>query len=650
MSTKDIKFNGDAQKRMLRGIDILAEAVGVTLGPKGRNVLLEKSSSAPRITKDGAAVAREIELLDKFENMGAQMVREVAARTNEEVGDGSTTATVLAYAIVKEGIRRVAAGMNPMDLRRGADIAAKAIVKSLQGHACQAANLEQISPVRLIDFCDEADAASLLMSILRQKNLLEVVPADEAAKLKRFEEFSVEISEFLLGGPIELPPMFYAKGKAAGLSTKQLFGLSDFILDASESLTEKQFEQANQPALCRSVSTRDEILLVATLAANGDADIGRIVTDAIQKVGKDGVISVEVSGGLESDTSVVEGMQFDRGYLSPYFVTNADKMIAELEDCKVLLYEQKLSSLRSMVTLLESVIEKQKSLLVVADDVEGEALSTLVVNKLRGGLKIAAVKAPGFGDRRKAMLQDLAILTGGDVISEELGTDLENVTIDMLGSAKSISISKEETTIVDGAGHRDRIDERVLQIRRQIESTKSEYDREQLQNRLAKLSGGVAVIGVGGMTETEARERKDRIDDALSATRAAMEEGVVVGGGVAIVHAAKVLDGLTGANQDQQAGINMIKRAIEAPLRQIAENAGLDGALVAGKVRESADTTYGVNVLTEEYGDLFALGIIDPVKVVRTSLEDAVSIAGILITAEATIADKVTTTHTARTR
>ncbi|EIE52175.1 molecular chaperone GroEL [Salipiger aestuarii] len=525
MSAKDVKFDTDARTRMLRGVNILADAVKVTLGPKGRNVVLDKSFGAPRITKDGVSVAKEIELEDKFENMGAQMVKEVASRTNDEAGDGTTTATVLAQAIVKEGLKSVAAGMNPMDLKRGIDLATAKVVESIK-------------------------------------------------------------------------------------------------------------------AAARPVNDSSEVAQVGTISANGESEIGRQIADAMQKVGNEGVITVEENKGLETETDVVEGMQFDRGYLSPYFVTNADKMIAELDDCIILLHEKKLSSLQPLVPLLEQVIQSQKPLLIIAEDVEGEALATLVVNKLRGGLKIAAVKAPGFGDRRKAMLQDIAILTGGQVISEDLGMKLENVTMDMLGTAKTVNITKDATTIVDGHGEKAEIEARVSQIRTQIEETTSDYDREKLQERVAKLAGGVAVIRVGGMTEVEVKERKDRVDDALNATRAAVQEGIVVGGGVALVQGAKALDGLTGANSDQNAGIVIVRKALEAPLRQIAQNAGVDGSVVAGKVRESTDLKFGYNAQTDEYGDMFAFGVIDPAKVVRTALEDAASIAGLLITTEAMVADK----------
>ncbi|SLN20572.1 60 kDa chaperonin [Aquimixticola soesokkakensis] len=525
MAAKDVKFNTDARNRMLKGVNILADAVKVTLGPKGRNVVIEKSFGSPRITKDGVSVAKEIELEDKFENMGAQMVKEVASRTNDEAGDGTTTATVLAQAIVKEGMKSVAAGMNPMDLKRGIDLATAKVVEAIK-------------------------------------------------------------------------------------------------------------------AAARPVNDSDEVAQVGTISANGEAAIGRQIADAMQKVGNEGVITVEENKGLETETTVVEGMQFDRGYLSPYFVTNPDKMVADLEDCMILLHEKKLSSLQPMVPLLEQVIQSQKPLLIIAEDVEGEALATLVVNKLRGGLKIAAVKAPGFGDRRKAMLQDIAILTGGQVISEDLGMKLESVTMDMLGTAKKVTITKDETTIVDGHGNKGEIEARVSQIRTQIEETTSDYDREKLQERVAKLAGGVAVIRVGGMTEVEVKERKDRVDDALNATRAAVQEGVIVGGGVALVQAGKSLEGLAGENSDQNAGIAIVRKALEAPLRQIAENAGVDGAVVAGKVRESTDLTFGFNAQTEEYGDMFKFGVIDPAKVTRTALEDAASIAGLLITTEAMIADK----------
>ncbi|MFB1024444.1 MAG: chaperonin GroEL, partial [Octadecabacter sp.] len=483
MAAKDVKFGTDARNRMLKGVNILADAVKVTLGPKGRNVVLEKSFGAPRITKDGVSVAKEIELEDKFENMGAQMVKEVASRTNDEAGDGTTTATVLAAAIIREGMKSVAAGMNPMDLKRGIDLATTKVVEAIK-------------------------------------------------------------------------------------------------------------------AAARDVSDSDEVAQVGTISANGEAEIGRQIADAMQKVGNEGVITVEENKGLDTETDVVEGMQFDRGYLSPYFVTNPDKMTVELEDAVILLHEKKLSSLQPMVPLLESVIQSGKPLLIISEDVEGEALATLVVNKLRGGLKIAAVKAPGFGDRRKAMLQDIAILTGGQVISEDLGMKLENVTIDMLGSAKRVAITKDETTIIDGAGAKAEIEARVVQIRNQIEETTSDYDKEKLQERVAKLAGGVAVIRVGGMSEVEVKERKDRVDDALNATRAAVQEGIVVGGGVALVQAGKALDGLKGANSDQDVGITIVRKSLEAPLRQIAENSGVDGSVVAGKIRESNDKTFGFNAQT----------------------------------------------------
>jgi chaperonin GroEL len=525
MTAKQLKFSTDARDRMLKGVDILANAVRVTLGPKGRNVILSKSFGAPRITKDGITVAKEIELEDKFENMGAQMVREVAQRTNDEAGDGTTTATVLAHAMLKEGLKSVAAGMNPMDLKRGVDQAVALVVEDLKAQA-------------------------------------------------------------------------------------------------------------------RTVSASDEIGQVGSIAANGEAEIGRQIADAMQKVGNEGVITVEENKGFDTETEVVEGMQFDRGYISPYFITNADKMVAELEDAVVLLYEKKLSSLQSMVPLLEAVIQSNKPLLIIAEDVDGEALATLVVNKLRGGLKVAAVKAPGFGDRRKAMLQDIAILTGGQVISEDLGMKLENVGMDMLGTARKISITKDDTTIVDGHGEKAEIEARVSQIKAMIEETTSDYDKEKLQERLAKLSGGVAIIRVGGASEVEVKERKDRVDDALNATRAAVQEGVVVGGGVALVRASKKLRGLEGVNPDQTAGIAIVRKALQAPLRQIAQNAGVDGSVVSGKIMESDDTSFGFDAQTEEYGDMFKFGIIDPAKVVRTALQDAASVAGLLITTEAMIAEK----------
>jgi chaperonin GroEL len=524
MSAKEVKFSQDAREKMLKGVDILANAVKVTLGPKGRNVVLEKSFGAPRITKDGVTVAKEIELENKFENMGAQMLREVASRTADEAGDGTTTATVLAQAIVREGAKSVAAGSNPMDLKRGVDLAVAKVV---------------------------------------------------------------------------------------------------------EALKEKS----------KKVTSNEEIAQVGTISANGDQEIGRFISEAMQKVGNDGVITVEEAKSLETELEVVEGMQFDRGYISPYFITDADKMRVELENPYILIDEKKLSNLQSLLPLLEAVVQSGRPLLIVAEDVEGEALATLVVNKLRGGLKVAAVKAPGFGDRRKAMLQDIAVLTGGQVISEDLGIKLENVTLDMLGQAKKIVITKDDTTIVDGAGKKKDIEARVAQIRQQIEDTSSDYDREKLQERLAKLSGGVAVIKVGGATETEVRERKDRVDDALNATRAAVEEGIVPGGGVALLRALKVLDTVKGANEDQKVGVNIVRRALQAPLRQIAENAGEDGAVVVGKILDKDEYNYGYNAATGEYGNLVKQGVIDPAKVVRTALQDAASIAGLLITTEAMVAE-----------
>jgi chaperonin GroEL len=523
MAAKEIKFGRTAREKMLRGVDILADAVKVTLGPKGRNVIIDKSFGAPRITKDGVSVAKEIELEDKFENMGAQMVREVASKTNDIAGDGTTTATVLAAAIVREGAKGVAAGMNPMDLKRGIDLAVTAIVK------------------------------------------------DIVAKAKK-------------------------------------------------------------------INTSEEVAQVGTISANGEKEIGQYIADAMQKVGNEGVITVEEAKTAETELEVVEGMQFDRGYLSPYFVTNPEKMVAELDDAYILLHEKKLSNLQAMLPVLEAVVQTGKPLLIISEDVEGEALATLVVNKLRGGLKIAAVKAPGFGDRRKAMLEDIAILTGGQVISEDLGIKLENVGLNMLGRAKKVSISKENTTIVDGAGKKAEIQGRVAQIKGQIEETTSDYDREKLQERLAKLAGGVAVIRVGGATEIEVKEKKDRIDDALNATRAAVQEGIVPGGGTALLRASIVLD-IKGANDDQTAGINIVRRALQSLVRQIAENAGDEGSIIVGKILESNTDNYGYNAQTGEFGDMIAMGIVDPVKVVRTALQNAASVAGLLVTTEAMIAE-----------
>jgi len=525
MSAKDVKFHGDAREKMLHGVNVLANAVKVTLGPKGRNVVLDKAFGAPRITKDGVTVAKEIELEDKFENMGAQMLREVASKTNDLAGDGTTTATVLAQAIVSEGAKAVAAGMNPMDLRRGVDLAVTRVIDHLRDKA-------------------------------------------------------------------------------------------------------------------KAVTHNDEIAQVGTISANGDTEIGRFLAEAMEKVGNNGVITVEEAKSLETELEVVEGMQFDRGYLSPYFITDQDKMRVELEDPYILIHEKKLTSLQPLLPILEGVVQSGKPLLIVAEDVEGEALATLVVNKLRGGLKVASVKAPGFGDRRKAMLQDIAILTGGQAISEDLGIKLENVSLDMLGRAKKVVISKDDTTIVDGAGKKTEIEGRVNQIRAQIEETTSDYDREKLQERLAKLAGGVAVIRVGGATEVEVKERKDRVDDALHATRAAVEEGILPGGGVALLRAAKALDGLRGANDDQDRGIAIVRRAIEAPARQIAANAGEEASLVVGRIRETDKWSHGWNAQTGEYGDLTAMGVIDPAKVVRAALQDAASVAGLLITTEAMIADR----------
>ena len=524
MAAKIVQFNTDARDKMLRGVNVLANAVKVTLGPKGRNVVIQKSFGAPRSTKDGVSVAKEIELEDAFENMGAQMIREVASKTNDKAGDGTTTATVLAQAIVQEGLKAVAAGMNPMDLKRGID-------------------------------------------------------------------------------------------KAVGLVLEEI--------------------KTNS----KPVSNNSEIAQVGTISANGDSEIGELIAQAMAKVGNEGVITVEEAKTADTTVDVVEGMQFDRGYLSPYFITNADKMEAQLEEPLILLFEKKLTSLQAMLPILEAVVQSGRPLLIIAEDIEGEALATLVVNKLRGGLRVAAVKAPGFGDRRKAMLEDIAILTGGQVISEDLGIKLESVTLDMLGKAKKVSITKDDTTIVEGVGGKDEIEARVAQIKRQIEDTTSDYDKEKLQERLAKLAGGVAVLRVGGSTEVEVKEKKDRVDDALNATRAAADEGIVPGGGIALLKASKILADVKGDNADQNAGIAIIRRALQAPIRQISENAGVEGSIVVGKVLENEQASFGFNAQTEEYGDLVQMGVIDPAKVVRTALQDAASVAGILITTEAAVAD-----------
>jgi len=524
MAAKDVKFSGDARERMLRGVETLANALKVTLGPKGRNVVLEKSFGAPRITKDGVTVAKEIELEDKFENMGAQMVREVAQKTNDLAGDGTTTATVLAYAIVREGAKAVAAGMNPMDLKRGIEMAVKAVVAEIKSRA-------------------------------------------------------------------------------------------------------------------KKVGSSSEVAQVGTISSNGDAGVGKMIAEAMQKVGNEGVITVEEAKSLATEVEIVEGMQFDRGYVSPYFITNAEKMVAELEDAYVLLHEKKLSQLQAMLPLLEAVVQSGKPLVIVAEDIEGEALATLVVNKLRGGLKVAAVKAPGFGDRRKAMLEDIAILTGGQLIAEDLGIKLESVTPAMLGRAKKVVIEKEKTTIVDGAGKKKDIEARVNQIKAQIEETTSDYDREKLQERLAKLAGGVAVIRVGGATEVEVKEKKDRVEDALNATRAAVEEGIVAGGGVALLRAKKAIGKLRSDNADVQAGINIVLKALEAPVRQIAENSGFEGSIVVNKILDNKSETYGFDAQSEDYVDMFDKGIVDPAKVVRAALQDAASVAGLLVTTEAMVAE-----------
>ncbi|MBQ8870984.1 MAG: chaperonin GroEL [Alphaproteobacteria bacterium] len=527
MAAKDIEFGSDARSKMLKGVETLAKAVKVTLGPKGRNVMLDKSYGAPKITKDGVSVAKEIELADKFENMGAQLVKEVAQKTADKAGDGTTTATVLAEAIIKEGCKAVAAGINPMDLKRGIDMAVEAVVEDVKSRS-------------------------------------------------------------------------------------------------------------------KEIKTSEEIAQVGTISANGDTSIGEYLARAMEKVGNDGVITVEDAKGLDTELDVVEGMQFDRGYLSPYFMTNAEKMNCEYDNPFILFYDQKISSLQPLLPVLEAVVQSGRALLIVAEDIEGEALATLVVNRIRGGLKVCAVKTPGFGDRRKAMLQDMAILTGGQVVSEELGMKIENVTLDMLGTAKRIEVTKDDTTIIDGAGDKEEIKARTAQIRQEIEVTKSDYDREKLNERLGKLSGGVAVLRVGGSSEVEVKEKKDRIDDALNATRAAVKEGVVAGGGVALLYASKVLDDLNPQNEDQKAGINIIRKAIQAPIRQIAENAGVDGAVIVGKLLESKDTNFGYNAQKSEYTDMIKAGIVDPTKVVRTALQDAASVGGLLITTEAMVTEKPT--------
>ena len=524
MAAKDIEFGSDARSKMLKGVETLAKTVKVTLGPKGRNVMLDKSYGAPKITKDGVSVAKEIELADKFENMGAQLVKEVAQKTADKAGDGTTTATVLAEAIIKEGCKAVAAGINPMDLKRGIDMAVEAVVEDVKSRS-------------------------------------------------------------------------------------------------------------------KEIKTSEEIAQVGTISANGDTSIGEYLARAMEKVGNDGVITVEDAKGLETELDVVEGMQFDRGYLSPYFVTNPDKMSCEYDNPYILLYDQKISSLQPLLPVLEAVVQSGRPLLIIAEDIEGEALATLVVNRLRGGLKVCAVKAPGFGDRRKAMLQDMAVLTGGQVVSEELGMKIENVTLDMLGTSKRVEITKDDTTIIDGAGQKELIEARANQIRKEIETTTSDYDREKLQERLGKLSGGVAVLRVGGSSEVEVKEKKDRIDDALNATRAAVKEGVVAGGGVALLYATRALDKLTAENEDQKAGINIIRKAIQAPIRQIADNAGVDGAVVVGKLLESTDANYGYNAQSGEYTDMIKAGIVDPTKVVRTALQDAASVGGLLITTEAMVTE-----------
>ena len=611
MAPKDVRFSADARDRMLHGIDILANAVKVTLGPKGRNVVLDKSFGAPRITKDGVTVAKEIELDDKFENMGAQMVREVASRTSDSAGDGTTTATVLAQAIAKEGTKSVAAGMNPMDLKRGIELAVESVVAHLSRHT------------------KRIDSGDYLSSSENAKPVtLQSVKKHGSEGLLPLEFASVDLSL-----PDGLPSGYWGKGHAAGFSLEQLKSTFDKAMEQRFA----NLEKAAKPASPEDIESA--VAQVGTISANGDSEIGRFLAQAMRKVGRDGVITVEEAKSLETELDVVEGMQFDRGYISPYFVTNADKMRVEMDDAYILINEKKLSSLNELLPLLEAVVQTGKPLVIVAEDVEGEALATLVVNRLRGGLKVAAVKAPGFGDRRKAMLQDIAILTGGQVISQDLGIKLENVNLSMLGRAKKVMIDKETTTIVNGAGKKADIQARVQQIKAQIEETTSDYDREKLQERLAKLAGGVAVIRVGGATEVEVKERKDRVEDALHATRAAVEEGIVPGGGVALLRASEQLKGLRTKNDDQKTGVEIVRKALSAPARQIAINAGEDGSVIVGKILENKSYAYGFDSQTGEYGDLVKKGIIDPTKVVRAAIQNAASVAALLITTEAMVAE-----------
>jgi chaperonin GroEL len=586
----------------------------VTLGPKGRNVVLDKSYGAPRITKDGVTVAKEIEFSDKFENMGAQMVREVASKTSDQAGDGTTTATILAHAIVREGVKAVAAGMNPMDLKHGIDLAVAAVVEAINKRSKKISTNEEIAQVGTVSAHNDLKAA-----IAKAWTETETKTLGQLAKgLSIITSLPEDLASFNLSSPSGLPPGYWGRGALAGISIENL-----------EALAEKAMEQ------------RFRVLRAAMeQTTNNDREIGRMIAEAIQRVGNEGVITVEEAKSLETELDVVEGMQFDRGYISPYFVTNAEKMVAELEEPYILLHEKKLSSLQSLLPLLEAAVQSAKPLLIVAEAVEDEVLGTLVANKLRGSFKVAAVNAPGLGDRRKAMLEDMAILTGGQVISEDLGIKLENVTLDMLGRAKRVTVQRENTTIIDGSGKKEDIQTRIAQIKRQIEETTSDYDREKLQERLAKLAGGVAIIRVGGASEVEVKERKDRVDDATHATRAAVEEGIVPGGGVALLYAAKALDGLTPENNDQQVGIEIVRKAIQSPVRQIAENSGVEGSIVVGKLIDNGDPNFGFDAQSGEYKDMVAAGIIDPTKVVRVALQDAASVAGLLITTEAIVGER----------
>jgi chaperonin GroEL len=618
MAAKDMRFSQAARDKMLRGVDVLANAVKVTLGPRGRTVIIDKAFGAPRVTKDGVTVAKEIELGDKFENMGAQMVREVASKTSDKAGDGTTTATVLAQAIIHEGAKAVAAGMNPMDLKRGIDLAVNVAVEDIKHQSRSMLNLDE----------QDVDFSDLFMS--KEGELGQILGREQLVNNNKLDELISAIEKTIKSdSPFLYPDFFFEMVKQVGFA---------------EERTEKEFIEFITQVIviikkAGKVADSSVITRVATISANGDKSIGKMIADAMQKVGNEGVITVEEAKSLETELDVVEGMQFDRGYLSPYFITNAEKMLAELEDPYILIHEKKLSSLQPMLPVLEAVVKIGKPLLIIAEDIEGEALATLVVNKLRGGLKVAAVKAPGFGDRRKAMLEDIAILTGGTMIAEDLGIKLENVTIQMLGRAKRVRIEKENTTIINGVGAKKDIEGRISQIKAQIEETTSDYDKEKLQERLAKLAGGVAVIRVGGATDAEVKEKKERVDDALNATRAAVEEGIVAGGGVALLRAKGAVSKLKSANADEQAGISIVLKALEAPIRQIAENSGAEGSIVVGKISDNRSQTYGFNAQTEEYVDMIEAGIVDPAKVVRTALQDAASVAGLLITTEAMVAE-----------